>query len=42
MVDKEQSYDVMFKESDSMNYLKGIDYNAILAESDTELIKMIP
>lgn len=39
MVDKEQAYDVMFKESDSMDYLKGIDYDAILSESDAKLIK---
>lgn len=36
-VDKEQMYDVMFKESASMDYLNGIDYNAILSESKAKL-----
>ena len=39
MVEKEQDYDVMFKDSNSMDYLKNIDYNAILSESDAKLIK---
>ena len=39
MVEKEQSYDVMLKESEGLDYLKGIDYDKILSNTEAKIEK---